>query len=515
MRKALLILCFLPIFKPAPAQPEVIYHVFQRSFFDSNGDGNGDLNGIRQKLDYLQDLGVTSILLTPLYSSGFYHNYFADDFEKIDSTYGSMDDYLRLVKEVHRRKMKIYQDVEMQYVTGKHRWFTDSYKNPASPFSRYLIYNDPKNEQPYWFFGIPEFVTYNNSKQQIIVVNMKAPEVFDYTRRVLGSWTDPDGDGRFDDGVDGFRLDHMMDDLDYSGKLTGLFSGFWAPLLNSLRRQNPALKIVAEQANWGSYGIEYLDQGKVDRVFAFRLKLAIESFDKQKIMAAADSCFLRERSQVVFIENHDTKRFASTVNGDPGKLRVGAALNILSGGTPSIYYGQELGMKGSQLKGMTDGNDIPIREAFEWYKSAKGKGMATWYQHTGPWWDSSQVKPDDSISLEEQHPAPASLFNYYKELIAVRRNNVALYDGKYIAVSNANPKVLTFTRRANKQEVLVAVNLSGTMQTSSVDIKEKRNVRRLMGKDGFQTYPGKIEFSLSPYNTMIIDITDRSGPHRR
>src|SRR5258706_3697101 len=84
---------------------EIIYHVFQRSFYDSNGDGQGDLNGIRSKLDYLQGLGITSILLLPLFDANCYHNYFANDFEKIDAEFGTMDDYIALVKEVHRRGM--------------------------------------------------------------------------------------------------------------------------------------------------------------------------------------------------------------------------------------------------------------------------------------------------------------------------------------------------------------------------------------------------------------------------
>lgn len=99
------------------AKPEVIYHVVQRSFYDSNGDLQGDLNGLRQKLDYLQDLGVTSILLLPLYQSVYYHNYFSSDFKKIDSTFGTKEDYLNLVKVIHRRGMKLYMDMETQYVT--------------------------------------------------------------------------------------------------------------------------------------------------------------------------------------------------------------------------------------------------------------------------------------------------------------------------------------------------------------------------------------------------------------
>src|SRR5688500_4463800 len=110
MRKILFFILSVFITDSVNAQHEVIYHVFQRSFHDSNGDSHGDLKGIKQKLGYLQDLGVTSILLTPLYQSAFYHNYFATDFEKIDPRYGTMEDYFDLVREVHKRGMKIYQD---------------------------------------------------------------------------------------------------------------------------------------------------------------------------------------------------------------------------------------------------------------------------------------------------------------------------------------------------------------------------------------------------------------------
>ena len=112
---------------------EVIYHVLLRSFFDSDGDQMGDFNGLRQKLDYIQDLGATSIMLLPLYDAECYHNYFADDFEKIDAEFGSFEDYISLVREIHRRKMKIYMDMETQYVSYKHKWFKSAIGNLSSP----------------------------------------------------------------------------------------------------------------------------------------------------------------------------------------------------------------------------------------------------------------------------------------------------------------------------------------------------------------------------------------------
>ena len=164
---------------------------------------------------------------------------------------------------------------------------------------------------------------------------------------------DPNNDGKFDDGVDGFRLDHMMDNLDNKGLMPHLFDTFWNPLLSKLRKVNPKINIVAEQANWGSFGVDYLTHGGVDRVFDFRLAFAIRSFKKSELVKAADSTFLLTpagKQQVIFIENHDTPRFSFGVNGDLPKLKIGAALNLLIGGIPSIYYGQEIGMTGTSGK---------------------------------------------------------------------------------------------------------------------------------------------------------------------
>jgi alpha-amylase len=506
--KKLLIIFYLLLAIESQAQ-EVIYHVFQRSFFDSNGDGHGDLKGMEQKLDYLQDLGVTSILLTPLYQSEFYHNYFAVDFEKIDPKYGTMNEYLSLVKEIHKRNMKIYQDVEMQYVTQDHVWYRESFNNPASKYSKYVYYLDSLNQKPFYFYNIPEFTTYNNSKQKIAVVNMNNPEVRKYTFDVLNFWLDPNKDGKFDDGVDGFRFDHMMDDLDNFKKVSNLFKDFWTPVVKDLKKTNPEIKIIAEQANWFSLGREYFKNAEVDRVFAFYLSWAIEQLNKKELIKAADSTLTKNpegKEQIVFIENHDTRRIASVNGMDREKLKVTATLNLLLGGVPLIYYGQELGMKGKQMKGTTDGNDVPIREAFEWYKSVKGPGMTFWYKNTGPWWDSTNVKLNDGISLEEQKGDPKSLYNHYKKMIEIRKSSPALSYGKYEVVENNNDKFFTFIRYTDTEKVLVVVSLShlpeGVMVRLKPSAKYKSGTSLLLGGvKKFSDYGFYLE--LPPYGMQI------------
>lgn len=495
---------------------EVIYHVVQRSFYDSNGDQNGDLKGLREKLDYLQELGVTSILMLPLYESPYYHNYFADDFEKIDPKLGTMQDYLDLVKEIHRRGMKIYMDMETQYVTEDHLWYKDSYGNLSSPYSDYIAYDDNAHTKPSTIvYDLNGLKGYNGVFKKITTVNMNSDKVKEYNIKLFSYWVDPNGDGNFSDGVDGFRLDHMMDDLDNKGRWTHLFQNFWNPLIKKIKTINPKVIFIAEQANWGSLGLEYLTQTEVDRVFAFRIAFEIRNLNKQKLETMCDSTFRftpADKNQIVFIENHDMPRFATVVQQNEGKLRVGSLLNLLLGGVPSIYYGQELGMRGEgkfMKWGMTDANEIPEREAFEWYASDTGKGMALWYKNSGPWWDSTNLKPHDGISLEEEKSDTGSLWYFYKNLIHLRGSEETLIHGHYQTVSNNNDSVFSFLRKLPGQSALIAVNFSSKTVTTLLDLNSfsfDKKIISLLGNGKAELSGKKISVSLPPYGFIVYKL---------
>jgi len=432
---------------------EVFYYLLPRSFYDSDGDRIGDLNGLRQKLDYLQELGVTSILTLPLYYSDFYHNYFALDYQKIDPEYGTMDDLIGLIREVHKRGMKFYLDMETQYVIEGSDWY--------------------KNHPDYQIQGTPwgTLMSYNGDIRKMNMMNVYQPEVNKYLHALYRSFLDPDKDGIFDDGVDGFRIDHIMDDLDNTGKLTNLYAGFWKPLFDGLKRVNPEIRIIGEQADWASYGEEIFSKADLDYIFAFQGAGAIRSMDKNVIQNLFSETCRRTpggKDQLIFIENHDIDRFASGVNGSLPKEKIGAALNILMKGIPLIYYGQELGMKGIRLEVPSDGDQITRREAFEWYRGIEGPGMAHWYKDSGPWWNNRFGKSNDGISLEEEKSDPASLWNFYKTLIAVRKNQPALRGGDLRFIKNDNPGVVSFVRTLDGQTVLVAINLTDRLQQVSL-----------------------------------------------
>jgi alpha-amylase len=469
-------------------QGEVVYHVCQRSFYDSNSDLHGDLNGLIQKLPYLQDLGVTSILLFPLYESDCYHNYFANNFETIDPEFGTMDDFLNLIKEVHQRGMKIYLDMETQYVTSKHLWWTDAVGNLDSKYSEYILFEDEAHLVPATM--VFDLRILNGFDGQVITattVNLKSEKVLQYTIDLFSSFMDPNQDGDFSDGVDGFRLDHAMDHLDGKPTLTNLFESFWNPLIQCLKEQNPSVKIAAEQADWADYGFEYFERANVDRMFGFGLQQAILSLDKTQLIKNAEIILNQTpkgKEQIVFIENHDIDRLAS-MQTSLEQQKVAAALMLLIGGVPSIYYGQEIGMHGKVYSfGNTDGNDIGRREAFDWYTEGVGDGMSFWYRESGPWWTNANLRPNDGISFEEQTSNPNSLFNWYKTFIALKQSNAALAVGSYETVSNSNEEVFSFYRVYGREKVLVVVNLSDTAQHVQLDrrLKNATNLRDSQAK---------------------------------
>jgi glycosidase len=446
----------------APVRDEIFYQIFVRSFRDSNGDQQGDLKGIESQLDYLQQLGVTTLLLTPIGPSPFYHNYFLDDFAGIDRVYGTERDLRRLTQRLHQRGMKLYLDMELQYVSGRHPWFTESFQRPGSRYAPYLLYEDSTNtryQTGYW--DKAEVGTYDRRTIRIATVNLYNADVQRIHADVFKHFLNPSAPGR-NDGVDGFRLDHMQDRLDEKPALSDLFARFWTPLFSKLRRVKPTVGLLAEQADWG-YGEAWLERGNADLVFAFPLRAAILSFDKTKLRTAIEETRRRTpagKRQIVFLENHDVERFASAVGSDLRKAKLGATLNLTLHGVPLLYYGQELGMTGRQVRDpmSSDGGDIPLREAFPW-TARPGRGTALWYRNTGPWWDQSPFNTGGQVSLESQRGQPDSLLATYQQLTALRRAHPALVVGEQEIVEIDHPTVFAFRRTAGTDRVLVVVNL--------------------------------------------------------
>ena len=473
---------------PIDWRDEIIYHVMPRSFYDSDGDLHGDLNGFVEKLDYLQELGVTTILFTPLYASEFYHNYFPTDYEKIDPEYGSKEDYLHFVRAVHKRGMKFLMDMETQYAQSGNKWFDDSYQNPSSEYSDFIYYNDSLNQLPEQIFmesGSPlyDFTAWPGDKYNIVILDLNNDRLRQWMVDFYAYWVDPNGDGNFEDGVDGFRIDHIMDDLDKKGIFTDLYSSFWNPIFLKCKSINPDILILGEQSHWSDYGDDMVARSGADAAFNFQLRFALAGeedaddmfsdpvsksviMDPMRIHEVVSESVIRFKDGtyvVSFLENHDTYRWASVVNGNTGQIRIGAALYLLLPGIPSIYYGQELGLTGIKGDWGSDENDIPVREAFPWTTEPDNDGTAVFYKNTGECWNVSfhRTEAIRELALSVQLQDSESLWYHYQELIALRKKYPAFRQGSYTPVYLNDSRFMAFRRAHDGNELLVILNVLG------------------------------------------------------
>lgn len=505
---------------------EVIYHVMQRSFYDSNGDRHGDLPGFIEKLDYLKELGVTTILFTPLYESGFYHNYFPTDYEEIDPEYGTKADYLRFVEAVHAKGMKFLMDMETQYAQSGHVWFDDSYQNPSSRYADFIYYTDSLNQYPEQIFmpsqsPLHEFTAWPGDKHHIVFLDLNHAKVKQWMLNFYTYWVDPNQDGLFDDGVDGFRIDHIMDDLDYKGLFTNMYQDFWKPIFTACKELNPEIFILGEQSNWNEYGDDMVKKSGADAAFSFPLRFALAgeegTHDMYKasdqsgikmdpsrihqVIKESQTKFKDSTYTINFLENHDTDRWATVVNQIEGQQRVAATLNLLLPGVPSIYYGQELGMTGKKHEWGSDANHIPVREAFPWTADPAAPGNALWYKDTGEWWEMSiwQTEAIEKLSLAAQKQDEQSLWHFYRKLISIRKEHSAFRLGNYEPILTQHPKILAFTTTYKGESNSVLVNISG----DPIEIEDPvlSQFEQVLWQENASLQANQI--SLNPYGILI------------
>ncbi len=249
-----------------------------------------------------------------------------------------MDDYLDFVKAVHQNGLKFIMDMETQYAQNGNKWFDESFKNPGSPYSSFIHYSDSLNRFPDQFYipsgaGLEEYRAWPDQKLYIVYLDLNHQKVKDWTKKFYTHWVDPNGDGKFNDGIDGFRLDHMMDNLDDRGIFTDMFVNFWNPVIKICKAINPDLFVVGEQSNWAEYGEEMIRESGIDASFGFPIQFAIAGTPDYFRGKSADSSLSNSldannigkqvketlkripkgKYYINFIENHDTERFASVV----------------------------------------------------------------------------------------------------------------------------------------------------------------------------------------------------------
>ncbi len=440
------------IASPAWFNDATLYQVFVRSFYDADGDGVGDLRGLQQKLDYIQSLGVNTIWLNPHYPSRTYHGYDVTDYRAVNPQFGTLDDFKALVGEIKRRGMHLIVDFVANHASKGHPFFQDAYGNPRSPYTRWFLFKDANNLSYDSFYGVADLPEWNHSNREVNAYLIGAAEF----------WLDL--------GVDGLRADYAR----------GVERWFWEDLRKAVKAKHPDAVLLGEVWDGEPSTLQrYFDEG-FDALFDFpwylRLSGGENAVGKGVLNGAVDPLLLQPAyramlqlyprgAQIVrFASNHDTNRIASSVQGDPARMRLAAAVSILTPGIPIIYYGEEIGMRG--VKGPGPIYDEFRREPMDWYASEAGPGMTTWFRP-----DNRNNRPHDGVSVEEQDGDPDSLLNYYRALIRLRNEHAALRDANFRMMDAVPhcPTCMGLWRWAGDEVIAMIFNFGGQRQRAMLD----------------------------------------------
>lgn len=406
--------------RPTWAKNAVFYEVFVRSFSDSNGDGIGDFNGLKNKIPYLKELGITALWLMPINDSPSYHGYDVANYKDVEKDYGTLADFKALLAEAKKNNIKVIMDFVLNHSSSQNPWFKEAVNNPNSPYRDYYVWDDgfddttkpgdwgqkvwhPKNDSKYYgvfWDGMPD-LNYRNANLRKEIKNLSK------------FWLDL--------GIDGFRLDASKY-IDTNSEVTHLW---WNDFNSYVKSINKDAFIVGE--NWDT-SVNYVAKfmKSMDSSFNFNLRDVIlntargNDVELIKTIEKRNELYSKENENFIdsmFVGNHDTNRLSNEVLKDTDKQKLALTILMTLPGTPFIYYGEELGMIGSKP-------DEDIREAMDWYTKTNGEGVATNLVRRN-------TASDDGISYEEEKGKSSSLLEYTKKLISIRKENPYIVDGKY------------------------------------------------------------------------------------
>ncbi len=444
----------------------VFYEVFVRSFQDSNGDGKGDLAGLIDRLDYLNDgdpattddLGITALWLMPIMESPSYHGYDTVDHTKVDAEYGTVEDFARLVDEAHRRGIRVIVDLVLNHTSILHPWFFASLSRTSS-FRDWYVWSDTDPGyagpwgQPVWHARGGSFY-YGLFWSGMPDLNLRNLDVTARLYEAARTWL-------VDRDVDGFRLDaarHLIEDgiaqedtqatRDWLGTFRAAVAG-WAPEAYVVG------EVWSEPETIAKYAGDGIDQG-----FEFSLADAILSGVRDGSAPRIRDALTRvlraypDGTFATFLSNHDQDRTMSRLLGNVARAKLAAAILLTLPGTPFLYYGEEIGMTGTKP-------DERIRAPMQWTDGAGGGFTA------GTPWEPFQ--PDAALrTVREQSDDPGSLLSQYRRYTRLRAAHAALRTGSTALVDAGAPSLLGYARVLAGDAVLVLHNVSPVAQDAAV-----------------------------------------------
>ena len=436
------------------------YQIFVQSFYDSNGDGIGDLNGVRAKLDYLVNLGIEGIWLMPINPSPSYHKYDVTDYYSIHPDYGSLADLRSLINEAHHYGLKVIIDLVISHCSSEHPWFLEACKNPQSQYRNYFIWATD-DEIETMGTRTKEVSEDSDNVEQWNEITGQDEKYYSYFSRDMPDFNYDSLElrlevhriGRFwlrEHGVDGFRLDaakHIYPDNRIEDS-----QQFWVEFRKEMEQVNKEVFLIGEVWDNAVVVAPFLRGLKAN--FNFDLSNAITNAIQNEI----DNGLIQKYLKIIkyyksitsdfidgtFIKNHDQNRILSVLGNNPAKAKMAASLLFTLPGTPFIYYGEEIGMMGLKP-------DEFVREPFVWSESDPGQTS---------WMESKYNIKDQVQPVEQQINDPKSFFNHYKTLIQLRKNNPVLSKGNIESLTVENRAICAFKRFDESCQIEVYHNLS-------------------------------------------------------
>lgn len=477
-------------------QTQVIYQIYPRSFQDSNGDGIGDLQGIMNRLDYLHQLGIKIIWISPVYPSPMADfGYDISDYTGIHPIFGSMEDFDALLAKVHGMGMKLLLDLVPNHTSDQHPWFLESRSSRDNPKRDWYIWHDPGPDGSVpnnWLaaFG-GEAWEWDETTQQYYYhaflkeqpdLNWRNPEVQDAMMHMMRFWLDK--------GVDGFRIDvmwHMVKDEhfrdnpenpDYQpheptcNKVFQVYSTDQPEVHTIVRRMRQVLDEYEERMMIGEIYlpinklVSYYGEDSKGAHLPFNFQLLMLPWDPMKIalaIAEYEGALPPQGWPNWVLGNHDQVRVASRIGIQ--QARVAAILLLTLRGTPTIYYGDEIGMA-----------DVPI--PFNEVQDPQGlnmpeKNLSRDPARTPMQWDASQhagftggtpwLRVDrhyKQVNVEAESNNPATMLSLYKDLIQLRQSEPSLITGDYIPVFSDHQMIAYIRSAEGNDRFLIVLNLT-------------------------------------------------------
>ena len=547
---------------------KVAYQIYPKSFKDSNGDGVGDLKGITEKLDYLQDLGIDILWLSPVYKSPFIdQGYDISDYYAIDPLFGAMEDMEELIAEGKKRGIAIIMDLVVNHCSSHHEWFQKALADPDGPYADYFYFIESDKEPNNWesYFGgsvwepVPgtnKYYLHSFHKDQPDL-NWQNPVLREEIYKMINWWLDK--------GIAGFRIDAIINikkDLEWRSLPSDRDNGL-VPVPESLVNAQPIEPFLQELkertfARYNAFTVgEVLNEtddelhffigkdGVFSSIFDFKQTMLGQEgkgwFDHSLPTAdeLKESIFqAHERADCIgvlstIIENHDEPRGVShyiaegPVN-DSSKKALGT-IQVLRKGIPFIYQGQEIGMENQVFESVEDFDDIATINGYHVAKEAglsEEEALAAIANYSrdnartpmqwsaepglgfsnGPAWLISP-KPNVAINVEDQEKDPNSILNYYRQLTALYRHPLygnTIRFGDMIPAYRDRENIIAFERRGDKR-LLVVSNFQNRQTTLELPAPIKTVV---LNNTAGLFQEGDQVLELAPYQTVVLELVE-------